>query len=188
MPKSWRMFCRVAMLLPALQVMASDREFLRFTPEARPAWQAIDDGVMGGLSRSEARITAHGTLLFAGVVSLENNGGFASIRSLPAPLDLARARSLRLEVKGDGKRYKLNLRTSTDFDGVQYQTSFDTVAGDWSAVTLPFADFRPTFRGRPQPQAPALDPAKVVTVGLMIADRQAGPFALEVRSFRAVSD
>lgn len=168
--------------------MASDRELLRFTPDAQPEWRAIDDGVMGGLSRSEARVTVQGTLLFAGVVSLENNGGFASIRSLPAQLGLAQARALRLEVKGDGKRYKLNLRTSTDFDGVQYQAGFDTVAGDWSVVTLPLVQFRPTFRGRPQPQAPALDPAKVVTLGLMIADRQSGPFALEVRSIMAVSD
>jgi len=174
-------------LLPALQAMALEREIVRIdpgTPELR--WQAIGDAVMGGVSRGEARVTSAGALLFTGEVSLENNGGFASIRSLPLPHALAGAAALRLEVKGDGKRYKLNLRTDAGFDGVQYQAAFDAPAGGWQTVTLPLAAFRPTFRGRPQPQAAPLDPARVVTLGLMIADRQAGPFALEVRSITAL--
>jgi hypothetical protein len=46
-------------------------------------------------------------------------------------------------------------------------------------------EFRPSFRGRAVPDAPPLDPARVRQVGLLIADRQAGPFALAMRSFAA---
>ena len=55
----------------------------------------------------------------------------------------------------------------------------------WTTIRLPLAEFRPGFRGRAVPDAPPLDPARVRQVGLMIADRQAGPFALAIRSFAA---
>lgn len=170
-----------------LPAVAAERVLFGFVPGTPPAWHAINDGVMGGVSRGEVRITAEGTLAFSGHVSLENGGGFASIRSRPAPLGLAGAQALRLVVRGDGKRYKLNLRTDADLDGVQYQAVFEAPAGVWREVTLPFDVFRPTFRGRPQPHAPPLAPERVVTVGLMISDRQAGPFALEVRSVSALA-
>lgn len=87
-----------------------------------------------------------------------------------------------IEVLGDGKRYKLNLRTDDAFDGVNYQALFEPPAGAWALLRLPLADFVPTFRGRRVADAAALDPADLRQVGLMIADRQAGRFALAVRS------
>ena len=47
------------------------------------------------------------------------------------------------------------------------------------------AAFRATFRGRNVMGAPPLDPSRARQIGLMIADRQAGPFALAIRSFAA---
>lgn len=47
-------------------------------------WDAIDDRVMGGLSSSRLRHDPAGHAVFEGKVSLERNGGFASIRSMPA--------------------------------------------------------------------------------------------------------
>jgi hypothetical protein len=40
----------------------------------------------------------------------------------------------------------------------------------------------PSWRGRPVPDAPPLDTARLRQIGLMIADRQEGPFALALRS------
>lgn len=51
-------------------------------PSAANAWHAIDDRVMGGISRSTLRHHPAGHALFEGTVSLERNGGFASVRSL----------------------------------------------------------------------------------------------------------
>jgi hypothetical protein len=123
--------------------------------------------------------------VFEGVVSLDNNGGFASVRSRRGELGTPGAVSYVLEVRGDGKRYKLNLRTDDAFDGVSYQAAFETPRDQWTTVRLPVAEFRPTFRGRVVATAPPLDPARVRQVGLMIADRQAGAFSLAVRSIRA---
>jgi hypothetical protein len=149
------------------------------TPEDIADWSPVDDVVMGGVSHSTMRHDSAGHAVFEGVVSLERNGGFASVRSRPRDLGVAGALACVLEVRGDGKRYKLNLRTDALYDGVNYQQPFDAPAGVWATVHLDLANFAATFRGRVV-DAPPLDPARLTQVGFVIADRQAGPFRLEV--------
>ncbi len=147
-------------------------------------WYSIDDPVMGGLSRSRVECFTAGTLRFSGVVSLQNNGGFASIWSAAGRYDLGAYDGLRLRVKGDGKTYKLNLKPDSGFDGVQYQAAFKT-SGTWQNISLPFAAFEPRFRGRLIREAPPLDPSRVASFGFLISDKQAGPFALEIERIEA---
>ncbi|KAE8689464.1 hypothetical protein F3Y22_tig00110937pilonHSYRG00067 [Hibiscus syriacus] len=98
-------------------------------------WGALDDVVMGGISESTFRIDRTGgengkpTGLFKGIVSTANNGGFSSIRTknFSSPVDLSAYDGLELRLKGDGRRYKLIVRTSTDWDTVGYTASFDTL-------------------------------------------------------------
>ena len=158
----------------------------RFDSTAEVAgWSAIDDRVMGGVSRSRLRYDEGGWAVFEGHVSLERNGGFASVRSSPCTFQLAGVSAFWLEVKGDGKRYKLNLRTDDAFDGVNYQATFAPPAGQWLDIELPLAAFQATFRGRVVSAAGPLDPAHLRQVGLMIAERQSGPFSLALRAIGA---
>lgn len=149
-------------------------------PRSVDEWGAINDGVMGGLSTGGLRPTEQGTAVFAGVVSLENNGGFASVRSRPGEYDLRGHAGLSLHVRGDGRTYKLNLKTDRSFDGVLYRVPFETRSGEWQTIELRFSDFVPTFRGRVLRDAQPLDLSRVSSVGLMISDKQSGPFRLEV--------
>jgi NADH dehydrogenase [ubiquinone] 1 alpha subcomplex assembly factor 1 len=151
-------------------------------PCAVASWSPVDDGVMGGGSRSQLRHDPHGHAVFAGHVSFENNGGFASVRCLPDDLGRAGVTTYLMEVRGDGKRYKLNLRTDDGFDGVNYQARIDAPAGRWTTCRLASADFLPTRRGKPVPDAAPLDTSRVRQLGLMIADRQEGSFEFAVRS------
>ena len=66
------------------------------------------------------------------------------------------------------------------FDSINYQASFAPCA-NWQTLHIPLSAFRATFRGREVPGARALDLARIRQVGLMIAERQAGAFALEIR-------
>jgi hypothetical protein len=145
-------------------------------------WNPINDSVMGGVSHSQLRYDPAGHAVFAGHVSFENNGGFASVRCQPCDLGRKEVVAYLLEVRGDGKRYKLNLRTDNGFDGVNYQARLEPPAAIWTTCRLACADFLPSWRGRPVPDAPPLDTARLRQIGLMIADRQEGPFALAVRS------
>ena len=150
-------------------------------PAAAERFVAVDDRVMGGVSRSRLRSLGE-TAVFEGDLSTEQNGGFASVRSDRRPTDLSASSGIVIDVRGDGRTYKLRMRTDASFDGVSYQTSFASGNGEWRSIRIPFADFRPTFRGRPQPQFGALDPSAVQSFGLLVADGQVGSFALEIRS------
>jgi hypothetical protein len=143
------------------------------------AWQVVNDDVMGGVSTSSFRLT-NGVATFQGKVSLENNGGFASVRSLPARYDLAGCDAFVIRVRGDGLRYKFTARTDRSFDSAIYQTVFTTKKGEWEEHCLPLKQFVPTFRGRVLSGEPPLDAAKVTSVGFLIADQQDGQFRLEI--------
>ena len=144
-------------------------------------WTPIDDRVMGGISRSRLLHDPAGHAIFEGSVSQERNGGFASVRSSPAARGLSGATACVIEIRGDNKQFKLSVLTDDGLDNFSYQASFTPSGSDWQTVQLSLSTFRASFRGREVPGAPALDPARIRQVGLMIAARQAGPFALDIR-------
>jgi monofunctional biosynthetic peptidoglycan transglycosylase len=159
------------MLLSIMLIMSLD-----MNPEP---WRAINDGVMGGISAGRMVGTEYG-LSFEGELSLENNGGFASVRRLVGQ-DLAGMRGVRIEVRGDGRSYQARFRQDGRFDGVAWRAAFET-DGSWQTVELAFGSFEPVFRGRRVPQAGPLVPADIRQFGFMLADGTPGPFRLEVRS------
>ena len=150
--------------------------------DAVRAWRAIDDRVMGGVSRSRLRHDPAGHATFEGEVSLAQNGGFCSVRSAPGSLGVSGAIDCVITARGDGKRYKLCLFTVDTFDALNYQAEFVPPANVWGDIRLPIRTFKATVRGRQVPEAPALDAALIRQIGLMIAGRQAGRFALDIRS------
>jgi NADH dehydrogenase [ubiquinone] 1 alpha subcomplex assembly factor 1 len=117
-------------------------------PEAAQKWQAVNDGVMGGVSDGRFRITAEKTLEFSGTLSLENNGGFASVRTKPADLDIKAGDTLVIRVRGDGREYVLNLYTKSRRMAFSYRAALPTEKDAWTAVSVPLADFVPTSFGK----------------------------------------
>jgi len=194
----------IVLLIPALAMFAAGAplpavgdtveasvNLIDFSADDSCEWFVINDGVMGGLSRSDIRPTDHGTGIFAGVLSLENNGGFASVRAAVGHRDLSAFTGLEIRVLGDGRPYQLRLRTDDRFDGIAYRTVFETREGEWITVRRAFSEFQPTYRGRTPRDATPLDPAHIHQVGFMLADKQPGSFSLEidfVRTWGATSE
>ncbi len=159
-------------------------------------WGAVDDVVMGGVSTSGLRLLP-GCARFTGTVSTANSGGFASVRSrnFEPAFDLTDWQGVRLDVQGDGQRYKLILRNSANWDSLAYCASVDTEPNRWISIDVPFAALQPTFRARTQPTAPSLDASSICSFQLMLSKFeydgaknphfQAGAFALDVRSIAA---
>lgn len=152
------------------------------TPDSPGHWYAIGDTVMGGRSSGRMSYVPEAHCVFSGDVSLADGGGFASVRSPVAAAAGRSGETFLLTVRGDGKRYKFSVRTQGDFDGVSYQAPFEPPAGEWTLVRLAAADFVPTWRGRIVDNAAVLTPSQVRQIGLLIADRQAGAFRLEIRA------
>jgi monofunctional biosynthetic peptidoglycan transglycosylase len=159
-----------------------------FSAHSQVEWFNIDDPVMGGRSSSRLVAGEDATATFTGRVSLENGGGFASLRGQMPRADLRGHAGIALRVRGDGKRYGLRLRTSDRFDGISYGASFSTEAERWIEVRLPFEDFTPIFRGRTVPDADPLDLSRIEQLGLIIADEQEGDFALTLDWIGAYRD
>ncbi|KXZ45347.1 hypothetical protein GPECTOR_56g444 [Gonium pectorale] len=159
-----------------------------------PRWRILDDVIMGGMSQSNgfSYDPAERAAVFSGLVTTDGGGGFASLRSdeWGGFASLAAARGVRMMVRGDGRQYKLNAKTDADWDGVQYQMDF-VAPTSWTQVELPFAAFKPTFRGRVVPNRPPLQGQPVRQLGLMVSKFTAdggviggfrsGPFRLGVR-------
>jgi uncharacterized surface protein with fasciclin (FAS1) repeats len=150
-------------------------------------WQTVLDGVMGG--RSTGRIAAGegGTLRFTGELSLENNGGFSQIRTAVPEGTFAGTTGLVLRVKGDGRSYQCDIRSSRlRLMAGGYQSVFKTKAGEWTEIEIPFAECVANSFGQRMRNAPPLDPASIESVGITLADKQEGPFAIEVDWIRPV--
>ncbi|MGB3790868.1 MAG: CIA30 family protein [Phormidesmis sp.] len=161
------------------------------------AWGELDDVVMGGVSQGRLYLAnpnqADQQAVFAGVVSTDNSGGFSSVRTqnFEPPFNFSGWLGMRLEVKGDGQRYKFILRNSASWDSPAYVYGFDTTAGEWISMDVPFAALVPTFRARSMPDASLFDPAKTVSFQLMLSkfeyDKRlnpnftAGPFELAIK-------
>ena len=159
--------------------------------DLRELWGAVDDVVMGGVSQSGIRL-AEKKAVFAGTVSTENNGGFASVRTknFSPAWDLSDYEGIELRVLGDGKRYKFIIRCEGKWDGIGYCYSFDTLYNYWLTIRIPFADLIPVFRAKTLPDAGKFDTSKVYSMQLMLSKFeydgklnpkfQAGGFNLEI--------
>ncbi len=156
------------------------------------AWSVVNDGVMGGASTSRVQ-SVDGALRFEGVIRLEHNGGFASVRRAAALS--AAATALAVTVRGDGNRYRLNIYTRDPGTGnarpFTYHAPFATAAGRAERVELPLHGFRAGLRGRAVADAPPLAAADVIGVGLMITKgghgAGSGPFRLDVLAIEPVA-
>ena len=146
----------------------------------RDCW-IVNDGVMGGVSQSSLRQDVNG-IFFEGQVSLENNGGFASMRSsakFPQETQL-----IELLAKGDGKRYKLVLRTELA-SRVTYVA--DLIAEPtWKTYRFNLSQFKSTFRGR-DINAPTLSFSDVIEFGILISNSQEGSFVIQLKRLSLVS-
>jgi hypothetical protein len=147
-------------------------------------WYVVNDNVMGGRSEGDFE-QVQGQLNFTGRTNTDG-GGFSSIRSKPLQLDLSKHAGIQLHVRGDGRRYTWRLATAARWRGrqVSYLADFDTQNGAWSTVNIPFSSFIPRHRGS-QLDGPPLDPGQITGVGLMIYDKQDGPFELQLSSIQA---
>lgn len=148
-------------------------------------WSIQNDTVMGGVSNSRTE-WVDDQLIFAGDLSLDNNGGFCSMRS-PVSADFgalaAGATALTLTATGDDQVYLVQVRTDRDLFVQRV-----TIAGDTEdTYVLPFADFTATdfMLDAITPLEP-LDPGSILQIAVYILDKQEGPFRLAIRSFGVV--
>lgn len=109
-------------------------------------WAIVDDVVMGGKSSGSFELSPKGYAIFKGSISLDNNGGFSSIRHKFERKSTKGFTKIVLKIKGDTKKYQFRIK-SNSADYYSFITTF-TSNGDWQEIQLPLKNMYPSFRGR----------------------------------------
>lgn len=152
-----------------------------FTNLASQKWKIVNDGVMGGVSYSHLQIQANGNAVFIGEISLENGGGFASVKNQTS-LNLKGFEKIKIRVLGDGNQYGFRFRTGNAMQKHQwsYEFKFETESGIWQNINIPLSDFKAVYRGKLLDNVPNADLSAIKEYSFLIGDRQDGPFRLEI--------
>lgn len=109
-------------------------------------WIVVDDVVMGGNSAGTFDLDKDGFGVFEGKISLENNGGFSSVRYRFSKIQVKEYITIRINLKGDRKEYQLRIKSNSG-DFHSYITHFST-SGRWEEIEIPLKQMTPSFRGR----------------------------------------
>lgn len=145
-------------------------------------WVIVNDGVMGGVSSSSLKINKECNAVFSGNISLENNGGFASVRYFPEKsFKVTNEGEVSLKIKGDGKAYQFRIKLN-DNEYYSYIYSFNT-SGEWEIITLSLADFYPSFRGRKLAEAGDVKlEGEVSYISILIANKKTESFKFQIEN------
>ena len=143
-------------------------------------WIIVNDNVMGGVSNSTLSLNNENNLVFNGNVSLENNGGFASVRHGLKKGVLKGVKTFKIVIKGDGNIYKLRFRQQNR--RAAYSSDFRSKDGEWIEVEIQVKNLIPSWRGYYYNDYPEIDLEKINSLGIQISDKQEGSFELEIKS------
>ena len=140
-------------------------------------WRVVNDVVMGGVSNSKIVLDENGNGVFSGHVSLENNGGFSSLRHQFSNLNVSKYSKFVILIKGDGKNYQFRVKSNiNEYHSYKYEFSTNK---NWQKIEIPFKDLKATFRGRLL-EMPSFSSTELEEVGFLISNKKEEDFKLEI--------
>ncbi|HOY12216.1 MAG TPA: CIA30 family protein [Saprospiraceae bacterium] len=142
-------------------------------------WRIVDDVVMGGRSRGKMELDEEGFGVFSGEISLENNGGFSSVRYQPKPISVSNFTKIVVSLQGDRKNYQLRIKNSIS-NSHSYIANFSTT-GDWQNISINLEDMYPKFRGR-RLDIPNFAHDKIEEIAFLIGNKNEELFKLRLES------
>ncbi|MGY6648545.1 CIA30 family protein [Wenyingzhuangia sp. IMCC45574] len=170
------MFLKALLFTIMLQTPLTSKPIFHFYKNANiQNWVVVDDVVMGGISTGSFSLNPDGHGVFKGYVSLENNGGFSSVRYNFKKITVENYTKVYIRLKGDGKDYQFRIKTkTTDYEA--YIQPFSTT-GKWQEITIDLKDLYPTFRGRILDK-PNFASESFEEIRFLIANKKAETFCL----------
>lgn len=138
-------------------------------------WIVVDDDVMGGRSSGSFQLSEEGFGVFEGEISLENNGGFSSLRYSFPKISVKEFSVINLKLKGDGKEYQMRIKANLD-DAHSYILYFLT-SGEWQEIEIPINEMYPSFRGKELDQ-PDFNKDYIEEIAFLIGNNKEEKFKL----------
>ena len=176
---------KLILLIGMVLWMKPDSVIVDFSTEGSVRnWRIVDDVVMGGKSDGRMAINEEGNAIFYGRVSLENNGGFSSVRHGFPERQVQGYHYFKIRLKGDGKEYQFRVR-SEQSERHAYAFTIQT-DGTWQTVLVPMAEMYPTWRGMNLniPNYPGSTLSEIV---FLVGNKKNEEFRLEIDSVTLVS-
>ena len=159
-------------------IMSSEQIIFDFSKDTDiSSWNVIDDGVMGGQSSGNFEINDEGNAIFYGKVSLENNGGFSSVRYQFSQKKVNSFTKIKVRLKGDGNRYQLRIKENRN-DYYSYVGTFQT-NNTWETIEIHLSEMQPKFRGRVL-SLPNFSATSFEEIAFLIGNKEAQYFRLEI--------
>lgn len=141
------------------------------------SWKVVDDAVMGGESNGNFVLNENGNGFFHGKISLENNGGFSSVRNQFLAKNIKSASKIKILLKGDGNNYQLRIKKNKD-DYFSYVANFKT-SNNWETIEIKFSEMQPRFRGNSL-NMPNFSSNSFEEIAFLIGNKKAQDFKLEI--------
>lgn len=143
-------------------------------------WWVVNDGVMGGLSQGN-KVMTENSILFKGVISLDNNGGFSSLRRSLSDKNLTQYNKIEIRYRSTGISKALSLSVSRRWYIPNYKISLEGTSGKWKTKTIKLSDFKKHSLGKPMNESLKKEKIKdVVRMGIITDEKKYGDFEFEV--------
>ena len=183
-PTNTSMTMSTTMALPDPNMTGASPIFDFSIADSALGWSVVNDTVMGGVSSGQLAME-DGSMIFSGELSLDNNGGFASVRSPAIELQVAVSWANRsgpqIVVQGDGRTWTVEVRTDDESGG--WIASLPTSPDMITDVTIPWTSFEPVTRFLdPRDAVEPLEPGRIVSIAFYLVDGIEGPFRLGIQA------
>lgn len=143
-------------------------------------WFVVLDGVMGGLSTGKLKTTAN-SIVLEGKVSLDNNGGFTSVRTPYQEYDLSEYNTVAIRYRSMGQDFAFTLNKYRRFWYPNYKANLPITDGKWITETYELRNFG-TYKleelidGTPDTD----DLANIIRLGFISNTKAATDYTFEV--------
>ena len=141
------------------------------------AWRVVDDVVMGGESEGNFKLNENGNGVYFGEVSLENNGGFSSLRFRFNKKEISNYSKIILKIKGDGKDYQFRVKDNYR-NFYSYISSFSTNK-NWQLIEINLSEMYPGFRGR-KLEMSKFSSSAIEEIAFLIGNKRNESFKIEI--------
>ena len=144
-------------------------------------WTVTNDVVMGGRSDSSVEVLEN-SIVFKGIISLRNNGGFASLRNQGNKLKLSSYNTVQIRFKTDTRRsFSFRLSASDRFYEPFFKHDFNASTNDWTTVILNLNDFNEfNLNGKTGQKLQPHHMNEDFRMGIILYDKKDGPFEIEI--------
>jgi hypothetical protein len=144
-------------------------------------WVVLSDNVMGGVTKSNLEYTDT-SMVLSGNISLDNYGGFSSVKTKFNRFDLSEYSGVHLRYKSTNQGFAFTLENSRNWTQPYFKGELSiSKENTWTETTIYFKDFKEYQIG--EPTGNNLNPSilkGIVRLGVITTEKREGPFSLEV--------